>query len=73
LSLEIYDDISIPYVIRTDQKKGFVRKGILCHIFHLCGGKVTYQFDKNQRFLGLAFKFQVKLLKNNNPFGVLSP
>jgi hypothetical protein len=25
LSLEIDDDISIPYIIRTDQKKGFVR------------------------------------------------
>jgi hypothetical protein len=25
LSLEIYDDISVPYIIRTDQKEGFVK------------------------------------------------
>jgi hypothetical protein len=51
LSLEIDNNIFIPYVIRTDQKKGFVRQGILCHIFCLSRGKVTYQFRKNQRFL----------------------
>jgi hypothetical protein len=48
LSLEIDDNISVPSVIRTDQKKGFIRQGILCHIFYLIGGKVTHQFGENQ-------------------------
>jgi hypothetical protein len=32
LSLEIDNNIPVPYVMRTDQKNGFVRQGILCHI-----------------------------------------
>jgi hypothetical protein len=54
LSLEIYDDIFVPYVIRTDQKKGFVRQGILCHTLCLSRGKVTYQFTKTKYFFDLA-------------------
>jgi hypothetical protein len=48
LSLEIDNNISIPRIIRTDQKNGFIRKGIFYHIFCLIGGKVTYQFGENQ-------------------------
>jgi hypothetical protein len=33
LSLEIDNNIFVPYVIIIDQKNGFVMQGILCHIF----------------------------------------
>jgi hypothetical protein len=49
--LEINDNVSIPYVVGTDQKERLIRKGILCHNFYLSGGKLTYQLDKNQIFL----------------------
>jgi hypothetical protein len=42
LNLEIDDNISIASIIRTYQKKGFIRQRILCHIFCISGGKVTY-------------------------------
>jgi hypothetical protein len=51
LGLEIGNDIFVLDIIKTDQKRGFVGIGILSHIFCLSGGKVTYQFGENQRFI----------------------
>jgi hypothetical protein len=70
LGLEINDNVSIPYVVGTNQKERLIKKGILCHSFCLDGGKVTYHLGKNQIFLGLG---SLKLLENRYPFAVFSP
>ena len=74
LGLEINDNVSILDVVWTDYKERLIKKIILCHSFCLSGGKVTYQFGKNQIFLWLgSLKLQIKLLENHYPFGVFSP
>jgi hypothetical protein len=49
LGLEIYDNVSIPYVVKTDEKERFVRKGIFFHNLCFSRGKVTYQFKKKPK------------------------
>ena len=63
LSLEVGENVSIPWVGRTDQEDCLIREWLDMLFFLIGAGKVTNQFRKDQRLLGFGFaKLQVKFL-----------
>jgi hypothetical protein len=74
LGLKIKKNISIPRVGHANEKHRFIGERITRLSFFISMGKIADKFCKNQGIFSFRLgKLEIKFLKNNDPFGILSP